>query len=203
MVHDGNPLDIRTVPPNYDLYMKASAAMVDIIRHYSPRVQRFSIDECFVEYTSDGGKADPVTVAEEIRQRMGAELGFTVNIGVSINKILAKMWPLPVGELIMVGRQTEAKLRNIGLVTIGDLATANTKMLYSHLKSHAYTVQNYANGIDYSPVRKSNHEIVKGKGNSTTIRFDVYERYDVNLVLISLAESVGMRLRAAGFCQYT
>lgn len=268
MVHDGNPLDIRTVPaviggseksrhgivlaksipakqygiktgeplrdarqkcphlislpPDYTLYMQASAAMVDILRHYSPRIQRFSIDECFFDYDDSATGRDPVSIAHEIRERIHLELGYTVNIGVSVNKILAKMgselqkpnrvhtlfpdeledklWPLPVGDLFMVGHRTKNKLLNIGITTIGELANANTEMLYSHFKSHGYLIQAYANGIDHSPIRKSNHEIVKGIGNSTTVRFDVHYRSEASLVLMSLAETVATRLRQAGFC---
>jgi DNA polymerase-4 len=210
------------VAPNYDLYMKASAAMVEIIREYSPKVQRFSIDECFVDYNDLATGRHAIDIAKEIRKRMWDELGFTVNIGVSTNKILAKMgsdfqkpdrvhtlfpneiqakmWPLPVGDLFMVGSRTEAKLKGLGINTIGELAQTDVALLSAHLKSHGYLVHAYANGIDHSPVRKSNREIVKGMGNSTTVRFNVEKREDANLVLLSLAESVGMRLRQASVC---
>ena len=214
--------DLVSVPPDYDLYMKASAAMVEILQEYTPKIQRFSIDECFFDYDDAATGIDPVTIAEEIKGRMLTELGFTVNIGISTNKILAKMggelkkpnmvhtlfpeeiqekmWPLAVGELFMVGRRTEAKLKMMGVKTIGDLATINSKILYSHLKSHGYLIQAYANGIDNSPIRKSNHEIVKGMGNSTTVVFDVLYRSEASKVLMSLAETVAARLRNAQLC---
>lgn len=211
------------VSPDYHLYMKASNAMVDIIKEYSPSVQRFSIDECFVDYTNMSHLfGEPVEAANTIRNRIRDELGFTVNIGISHNKILAKMasdftkpdrvhtlfpneiavkmWPLPVRDLFMVGSQTEKKLLKLGITTIGELAKADTTILYSHLKSYAYMIQDYARGIDYSPVRKSIHEIVKGLGNSTTIPFDVEDSETAYKVLMSLSESVGMRLRETGLC---
>ncbi len=203
--------------------MKASNAMVEIIREYSPHVQRFSIDECFVDYTHMSGHfGEPVEAANTIRNRIRDELGFTVNIGISHNKILAKvasdftkpdrvhtlypdeisekMWPLPVRDLFMVGSQTEKKLLKMGIRTIGDLANASITMLYSHLKSYAYMIHDYANGIDFSPVRKGNHEIVKGLGNSTTVPFNVEDSETAYKVLMSLSEMVGMRLREIKLC---
>lgn len=208
------------VSPDYDLYMKASNAMVEILRKYSPGVQRFSVDECFLDYTNmESHFGDPIEAANDIRIRIKQELGFTVNIGISSNKILAKMasdftkpdkvhtlypseigykmWPLPVRDLFMVGIQTEKKLFKLGIRTIGQLANADTQMLYSHFKSYAYMIQNYANGIDSSPIRNDNREIVKGIGNSTTVPFNVEDSETAYKVLISLSESVGMRLREA------
>lgn len=214
---------LKIVPPDYRLYMKSSAAMVAIISEYANVVQRFSIDECFIDYTNlEEQFGDPVTAANTIRERIKNELGFTVNIGISHNKILAKMasdftkpdkvhtlypeevpeklWPLPVGDLFMVGRQTEKKLYNLGINTIGQLANANTRTIYSHLKSYAYLIQNYARGIDNSLVRKENREIVKGIGNSTTVPFDVMDYGTACKVLLSLSEMVGTRLRENGLC---
>ena len=230
-IHTGEPLmsarqkypNLTVVPPNYHLYMKASQAMLELIREYSPKVQQFSVDECFLHYSEiSPGKAGAISIAEEIKTRIREELGFTVNIGISTNKILAKMasdftkpdrihtlfqeevpdkmWPLPVSDLFMVGRRTGAKLYNLGINTIGQLANTDSQLLYHHLKSYSYLIQNYARGIDDSPIRKSNHELVKGMGNSTTVRFDVIDRRTAHQVLLSLAESVGMRLRAAAMC---
>jgi DNA polymerase-4 len=230
-IHTGEPLlaarqkcpNLMVVPPDYNLYMKASQAMIDIIQRYSPLVQQFSVDECFVDFFQIGpDKKDPVLLAHTIKDAISDELGFTVNIGVSHNKILAKMasdfkkpnlvhtlfsheleeklWPLPVSDLFMVGRQTSKKLYYLGITTIGELAKADTDMLYGHFKSFAHLIQSYANGVDPSPVRKNNHPLVKGMGNSTTVKFDVLEATTAYQVLLSLAESVGMRLRAAGFC---
>ncbi|MGI6119802.1 MAG: DNA polymerase IV, partial [Desulfosporosinus sp.] len=147
------------------------------------------------------------------------ELGFTVNIGISNNKLLAKMagelkkpdmvhtifpeeiptkmWPLPIEELFMVGRATSKKLRSRGIKTIGELANFNLKLIKLFLKSHGVLIWNYANGLDYSPVRTGDTIEVKGIGNSTTIPFDVEDRNKAHLVLLSLVESVSTRLRQA------
>ncbi|HWJ02682.1 MAG TPA: DNA polymerase IV [Verrucomicrobiae bacterium] len=209
------------VPPNYSLYRQCSDAMVEILREYSPLVQRFSVDECFMDFSGmDLILEDPVATAYTIKDRIKQELGFTVNVGVSTNKLLAKMaselkkpdrvhtifpteikqkmWPLPVEELFMVGRATAAKLRTRGIQTIGDLANFDLQWLRQFLKSQGVLIWNYANGIDYSPVRPSGSIEVKGMGNSTTIPFDVENGQTASLVLLSLAESVSARLRQAG-----
>jgi len=208
------------VPPDYGLYMKASNAMVEIIREYTPKVQRFSIDECFVDYTNmEKHFGPPVEAANEIRERIERELGFTVNIGISEVKILAKMgsdfqkpnrvhtlwkneietkmWPLPVGDLFMVGSQTKKKLTRMGIKTIGDLATTHIDYLTAQFKSHGLLIHNYANGIDFSPVRKSNFEFIKSIGNSTTARFNVDNQREALMILFSLIETAAMRLRSA------
>ena len=165
---------------------------------------------------------DYLEIASVIKDRVKNELGFTVNIGISNNKLLAKvasdfqkpdnihtlfpweikekMWPLDVGDLFMVGRSTENKLRKLGIETIGDLANTDPGILKYHLKSHGQLVWNYANGRDVSEVRKSNHIEMKGIGNSTTIHFDVNERATAHKVILSLSEMVGMRLRASENC---
>jgi DNA polymerase-4 len=110
------------------------------------------------------------------------------------------MWPLYVGELFMVGRQTAKKLHRLGINTIGDLATFNLEVLKYHLKSHGVLIRSYANGIEDSSVRRSNYIEMKGMGNSTTIAFDVTDRETAHMVLLSLCETVGMRLRASENC---
>jgi len=212
--------DLIIVPPHYGLYRQCSDAMVEIIKEYSPSVQRFSVDECFLDFSGlDLLSDDPVKTAHEIKDRIKNELGFTVNIGISTNKLLAKMagelkkpdmvhtifpgeistkmWPLPIEELFMVGRATSKKLRSRGIRTIGALANFDLARIRLLLKSHGVLVWNYANGIDYSPVRPGGAIVVKGMGNSTTIPFDVENRNNAHLVLLSLVESVSTRLRQA------
>jgi DNA polymerase-4 len=209
-----------SVLPDYNLYMKTSSSMLKIINEYSPTIQRFSIDECFIDYTNmEKHFGEPVDAAFKIKERIKEELGFTVNIGISNNKILAKMasdfkkpdnihtlypdeiqykmWHLPVSDLFMVGSKTKSKLNNLGINTIGELAGCSNNMLYSHFKSHGLLIKNYANGIDNSVVRKSNHPLIKGMGNSTTIRFDVEDKETAYKVILSLTENVCMRLRSA------
>ena len=213
---------LTVVPPRYDLYIRSSNAMVDLISEYSSQIQRYSIDECFVDF-SDMGKLfdDPIVAANTIRERIKNELGFTVSIGVSSNKLLAKiasdikkpdavttlfldeiadkMWPLPVGDLFMVGRATLPKLNFLGIETIGDLANYDLEVLQNTLKSQGTMIWHYANGIETSTVRKSNQLAIKSIGNSTTMPFDIDSKKEAHLMILSLCEMVGMRLRDSGY----
>lgn len=213
--------NLTIVSPSYGLYMKSSNAMIELLKNHSPNIQRFSVDECFIGFSNmDKIFGDPLKVAYEIKDKIHKELGFTVNIGVSTNKLLAKMaselkkpnmvhtlfpeeikdkmWPLPVEELFMVGRATAPKLHKIGIYTIGDLAKADINLLRYKLKSHGELIWKYANGIDDSDVRISNYLAMKGLGNSTTTSFDVEDRYTAHLILLSLTEMTTMRLRDSG-----
>jgi DNA polymerase-4 len=214
--------NLAVFPPNYDLYMLCSNEMYRILLEYSPVVERYSIDECFLDYTASQNRfGDPLEAAHAIRERMKQELGFSVNIGVSVNKILAKMgselkkpdqvhtlwpqemgqklWPLPVGELFMVGRATAQKLQKINLNTIGDLAKADPNHMKALLKSHGLLVWSLANGIDDTEVTLNSEIIQKGVGNSTTISYDVTERNEAHMILLALTERVAMRLRRLGY----
>ncbi|ANU47453.1 DNA polymerase IV [Enterocloster clostridioformis] len=211
---------LKLVPPNYGLYEKCSAAFMEILRQYSPCVEQYSVDEAFVDMTgTESLWGEPVTAANRIRNQIREELGFTVNVGVSENKLLAKMasdfkkpdrvhtlwknelemkmWPLPVSDLFFVGRATTKKLFNMGIHTIGELAKADPALLKSHLKKHGEVIWAFANGMDVSVVQ-SETPANKGYGNSTTIAFDVTDTSTAKLVLLALAETVGTRLRAAG-----
>lgn len=213
---------LAVFPPNYDLYMLCSNEMYRILLEYSPVVERYSIDECFLDYTASQNRfGDPLEAAHGIRERMKQELGFSVNIGVSVNKILAKMgselkkpdqvhtlwpqemgqkmWPLPVGELFMVGRATAQKLQKINLNTIGDLAKADPNHMKALLKSHGLLVWSLANGIDDTEVTLNSEIIQKGVGNSTTISYDVTDRNEAHMILLALTERVAMRLRRLGY----
>lgn len=210
---------LKLVPPNYGLYEKCSAAFMQILRQYSPDVEQYSIDEAFIDMTgTERLWGEPVVAANRIRNQIREELGFTVNIGVSENKLLAKMasdfkkpdrvhtlwkyeieekmWPLPVSELFFVGRATTRKLLGMGIRTIGELAGTDPAVLKSHLKKHGEVIWAFANGLDVSVVQ-SEAPANKGYGNSTTIAFDVTDASTAKLVLLALAETVGTRLRAA------
>ena len=205
------------VPPNYSLYEKCSTAFIDILKEYSDIVEQYSIDEAFVDMTASCRLfGEPVEVAEQIKDRIKEELGFTVNIGVSSNKLLAKMasdfkkpdlvhtlypeeiqrkmWPLPVSELFFVGRATARKLFNVGIKTIGELAAADPVWLKSILKKQGEVIWGFANGIDFSPVIDQ-PPVNKGYGNSTTTPYDVADVETADRVLLALAETVGKRLR--------
>ena len=205
------------VPPNYSLYEKCSAAFMDILREYSDIVEQYSIDEAFVDMTASCWLfGEPVEVAEQIKDHIKEELGFTVNIGVSYNKLLAKMasdlkkpdmvhtlfpeeiqskmWPLPVSELFFVGRVTAKKLFDVGIKNIGELAAADPVWLKSILKKQGEVIWGFANGIDLSPVLDQ-PPANKGYGNSTTTPYDVTDIETAERVLLALAETVGNRLR--------
>ena len=211
--------ELILVPPNYGLYEKCSRAFMDILRQYSPSVEQYSIDEAFVDMTgTEGLWGDPLTAANRLKNQIRDTLGFTVNIGISENKLLAKMasdfqkpdkvhtlwheeiekkmWPLPVSDLFFVGRATSKKLLTLGIRTIGDLAHADPSILKMHLMKHGEVVWAFANGMDVSVVQ-SEPPANKGYGNSTTIAFDVTDASTAKLVLLALAETVGTRLRAA------
>lgn len=207
--------NLEIFPPDYRLYMRCSNAMVNLLNEYSPLIQRYSIDEVFME--ASHFKESYMEKAAEIKDRIEKELGFTVNIGISHNKLLAKMasdfpkknsihtlfeeeisskmWPLPIRDLFMVGKATEKKLKKINIKTIGDLANYDIEVLKTIFKSYAYVIYNYANGIDNSKVRKQNYVDVKGIGNSTTTDRDITTRDDALKVLLSLLETTAMRLR--------
>ena len=205
-------------PPNYSLYEKCSAAFMDILREYSDIVEQYSIDEMFVDMTESCRLfGEPVEVAGQIKDRIREELGFTVNVGVSSNKLLAKMasdfkkpdmvhtlypeeiqakiWPLPVSDLFFVGRATAKKLFSVGIKTIGELAAADPVWLKSILKKQGEVIWGFANGIDLSPVLDK-PPANKGYGNSTTTPYDVTDTETADRVLLALAETVGNRLRA-------
>lgn len=211
--------ELILVPPNYGLYEKCSAAFLELLRQYTPCVEPYSIDEAFMDMSGTQELwGDPLTAAEEIRKRIRDTLGFTVNIGISENRLLAKMasdfrkpdrvhtlwkeeipekmWPLPVSELFFVGRATTGKLRNLGIRTVGELAKTDPELLKFHLKKHGLMIRAFAEGRDVSVVQ-SEPPANKGYGNSTTIAFDVTDASTARLVLLALAETVAARLRAA------
>ncbi|NLM75149.1 MAG: DNA polymerase IV [Clostridiaceae bacterium] len=212
------------VPPNYYLYMQCHNALLEILHEFSPQVQVFSIDEAFIDYTGmQRIYGDPVSAAHILKERIKNELGFTVNIGIAKNKLLAKMagdlkkpdmvhavlseeemkekiWPLPVKKLYGVGHATAPKLNRLNIFTIGQLAQADTELLRFHLKSWGVLIQKYANGIEDSVVSSDMRPPVKGIGNSCTSPFDIYSKEEALKVLLSLCEMVGMRLRQSGFC---
>lgn len=208
------------VPPNRPLYQQCSQAFMEILRQYSPVVEQYSIDEAFVDMTGmELLFGSPLEAAHQIKNQIHQELGFTVNIGVATNKLLAKMasdfqkpdkvhtlfpeeieakmWPLPVEELFFVGHSTAKKLHTLGIKTIGQLAKSDRELLKSHLKKHGEVVWDFANGRDVSEVTTKSAEN-KGYGNSTTISFDVTDSDTAKKILLGLAETVSSRLREHG-----
>ncbi len=208
--------ELVLVPPNYSLYHRSSAALISILRRYTDRIEQFSIDEAFMDMTGCC-TGTPEHTAHELKDIVRKELGFTVNIGVASNKLLAKMasdfqkpdmvhtlwpdeiaakmWPLPVRNLFYVGHASEQKLFTLGVRTIGELAQADPNVLKAHLKSHGLLLGAYARGIDDSPV-VTDPPANKGYGNSLTTPRDVCDAGLARTYLVSLAETVSARLRA-------
>lgn len=211
--------DLIIRPPCHGLYEKYSEAFFKEALEFSPVLEKFSIDEVFLDMTETAGQYEsPYEAACLLKDRIYEKLGFTVNIGVAPNKLLAKMasdfekpnkvhtlfqeevpakmWPLPVENLFSVGPATKKKLHNLGIRTIGELAHMNPELLKSHIgNKHGMLIYEYANGIDRAPVEAGQADS-KGYGNSVTLPSDVDSLDESDVVLLSLAESVASRLRA-------
>lgn len=208
------------VPAHHSMYRRYSQKFLNILREYSPSVEQYSIDEAFMDMTGmEKLIGNPVAFAHKLKNRISKELGFTVNIGISGNKYLAKMasdfekpnrvhtlfpeeieakmWPLPVSSLYMAGRASVEVLKKLEIKTIGELAKTNPRILELHLKSHGKMLWEFANGIDTTKVQ-SEETAAKGIGNSTTLAKDVVDKEEAKEVLLWLSESVGKRLRKAG-----
>ncbi len=209
--------NLTVVPPNFDKYSQASKAAREIYGRYTDRVEPFGPDECWLDLTGCvDSMAKGKKVADNIREEMRNELGLTISVGVSFNKVFAKLasdykkpdattvisksdyknivWPLPVSALLYVGRATENKLSNFGIRNIGDLARSDRVLLKRILGKNGEGLWVYANGMDTSPV-KSEREQVKSVGNSTTLPRDISRQEDVRVVLYALCEKVAARLR--------
>lgn len=211
--------DLLIFPPDFDMYLACSDAMYAILQEYSPLLERYSVDECYLDYRECAARPmSSVETAYEIKARIRRELGFTVNVGVGRNKLLAKMacelekpdkvhtlltdkemkdklWPLDVNELFMVGRATARKLKKININTIGDLAVTDPTLLRAIFKTHGQLIWEYANGIDTSRIISNDQIRQRGIGNSMTIKYDLLEFDEAKAYILSLTERVGGRLR--------
>lgn len=214
--------DLVCIPPDFALYSRFSRRMRQLYEQYSNRVESFGLDECWVDLSNPGFSFDDgVRAAEEIRSRVREELGITVSVGVSFNKVFAKLgsdmkkpdattalsranyrarvWPLPVGELLFVGPATRRRLAALNITTIGDLARCDPALLQRHLGKNGATLWAYANGEDRSPVMRTDQRAaIKSIGNSTTPPHDLTCEDDARCIYTLLAESVAARLRAEG-----
>jgi DNA polymerase IV len=210
------------LPPNYRKYLRFSRLAKAIYTDYTDQIESFGIDECWLDVTGSLHLfGDGIHIADTIRARMREELGITASVGVSFNKIFAKLgsdlkkpdattvitkdnfqalvWPLPVGELLYVGRSTKKKLENRAIFTIGDLARRDVHALCLLLGVWGETLWYFANGMDEAPVARVGEEsFIKSVGNSTTTCRDLVNEEDVKLILFVLAESVAARLRRHG-----
>lgn len=216
--------DLVIVPTHFDEYHRFSQAVRQIYLDYTSQIEPMSLDEAFLDVTGSRELfGDGETIAQTIRTRVKEELGVTVSIGVSFNKIFAKLgsdykkpdavtifsrenyqelvWPQPVGNLLYVGKATAAKLAGIGIHTIGELAAADPAALQMLLGRMGPTLHDYANGRDETPVAEYvNREQAKSIGNMITAPRDIRTPADADLVLWPLCENVAHRLRRHGMC---
>lgn len=207
-------------PPNHRMYREKSQMLMEYLRGFTTKIEQVSVDECYLDFTEIADRfPSPLDAAFLMKNGIRERFGFTVNIGISENKLLAKMasdfekpdkvhtlflrevpvkmWPLPLGELFMAGRSSVEALKKLEINTIGDLANADLSLIELHLKSHGKMLWEFANGIDHSSVQWEQAE-AKGVGNSTTLAEDAATYEEVREVFVGLAESVGRRLRKAG-----
>lgn len=215
--------EINFISPRMDLYLRFSKMAHEIYGEYTDLQEAYGIDESWLDVTDSVNiKGDGYKIAQEISNRMKSELGITVSIGVSFNKIYAKLgsdykkpdaittmyqdefqkkaWVLPASDLLYVGRSTSAKLQKLGIRTIGDLARTDEKLLHAQFGKMGDILWAFANGYDDSPVKYEDaHAPIKSIGNSTTTPRDLVNEQDVKIVLTILAESVATRLRENGF----
>lgn len=215
---------LTIAPPDHAMYHEKSRILMNYLKELTPDIEQVSIDECYLDFTSIAGNYEsPIAAATQIKDTIYRTMGFTVNVGISDCKVLAKMasdfkkpnlvhtlfrheiqkkmWPLPVSSLYMCGRSSVEELRKLEILTIGDLARANPDIVALHLKSHGKLLWEYANGMDDSRV-ESIPEAAKGIGNSTTLSKDAEDLDTINEVLLALSDSVASRLRKAGSLAY-
>ncbi len=227
-IHTGEPVanafrkcpSLVTAPPDHKLYRRYSDMLMEFLQSYTPVIEQVSVDECYMDFSENvKDYHSPVEGAMEIKNEVYRRFGFTVNVGISSNKLLAKMasdfekpnkvhtlfpeeipvkmWPLPVAELYMAGNSSVEILRKLGIFTIGELARMEPKLLELHLKSHGRRLWEFANGIGDAVVEPEPAE-AKGIGNSITLSKDASTEEEAKEVLKMLAASVGRRLRDAG-----
>lgn len=216
--------NLTIAPPDHAMYQEKSKILMNYLKTLTPEIEQVSIDECYLDFTSIAGNYEsPIAAATQIKDTIYKTMGFTVNIGISDCKVLAKMasdfekpnlvhtlfkheiekkmWPLPVSSLYMCGKSSVEELRKLEILTIGDLARANPDIISLHLKSHGKLLWQYANGMDDSNV-ESTPESAKGIGNSTTLSKDADNMNTIREVLLALSDSVASRLRKSGALAY-
>ena len=212
--------NLAMYPPDHKMYHEKSRMLMKYLRTFTEEIEQVSVDECYMNFTPIANRyQSPVDGAAEIKDGIKERFGFTVNIGISTNKLLAKMasdfrkpdrihtlfpeeiqvkmWPLPIGELYMAGRSSVEVLKKLEINTIGDLAQSDPELIALHLKSHGRMLWEFANGRG-TDIVQSEPEEAKGIGNSTTLREDAQTVEEVRPVFGELAKSVGRRLKKAG-----
>lgn len=210
--------------PDHAMYQRRSRILMDYLKTLTPEIEQVSIDECYMDFSSIVNQyPSAIDAAHLIKDTIYNTMGFTVNIGISDCKVLAKMasdfkkpnlvhtlyrheikekmWPLPVSSLFMCGKSSVDELRKLEILTIGDLACADPDIISLHLKSHGRLLWEFANGIDDSKVEPI-HPDAKGIGNSTTLAKDAEDLSTIHEVLLSLSDSVAARIRKAESLAY-
>lgn len=213
--------DLILVPPQYDQYLKYSRLAHEIYYRYTDLVEPYGMDECFLDVTGSGIFGTGMEIAEQIRAATRKELGLTVSVGVSFNKVFAKLgsdmkkpdaitqiteenfkekvWPLPASDLLYVGRATDTKLAKYGIHTIGQLAATDPELLRSWFGVNGLKLWQYANGADTSRVmHKDFVSPVKSIGHGITCTADLENEEEVQKVMLELSQDVGHRLRVHG-----
>ena len=208
---------LQVFPPNFLFYKEISDKLYQYFLTYTPDVERFSIDECFLDLTNTTLLYDDILLlAYKIKDEIQEKFGFTVNIGIGNNKLCAKMagdfskpnkvhtlfdseiktkmWPLPIEDLLYIGKSTSRELRNIGINTIGDLANYDLNLLKKKFKNHAIFMHEYANGIDKSKVI-SKHGKNKSISFSETLEFDTNDKDYLKEKLLNMVSRIGLELR--------
>ena len=215
--------DIIFAPPHYDRYLQFSQMAKEIYTDYTDQVEPFGLDECWLDVTGSIGLfGSGKTIGDTLRERIKKELGITASVGVSFNNVFAKLgsdlkkpdattmvlpdqfwetvWPLPVSELLYVGKATHQKLRKYGIRTIGDLTLTDVRFLEQVLGKDGVMLWQFANGLDQSPVSNIGAKsMIKSIGNSTTAPRDLVSDDDVKITLFVLCESVSARMREYDF----
>lgn len=214
--------DLIVVPPHYEAYIHYSHKAREIYYQYTDQVEPFGLDECWLDVTGSRqlfGSGEKI--ADLLRHRMREELGLTISVGVSFSKVLAKLgsdlkkpdattvispadltsrvWKLPVGDLLGVGRATAAKLRDRGILTIGQLAQTPPQLLQAKLGINGYRLWRWANGWDDGRVQHlGEHRPVKTIGHGLTLRRDIYTKLELKSVFLDLSQELSRRMRSEG-----
>lgn len=209
--------NILIVPPEHVYYNEQSHKLMNLLRTFTPDIEQVSVDECYMDFSGIQNEyPSPLACAYKIKDTVKEKLGFTVNVGISDVKVLAKMasdftkpdkvhtlyrreikekmWQLPVEELYMAGKSSVNTLHKLGIYNIGQLATSPEYILEAHLKKHGKILWEYANGIDKSVVNTKREEL-KGVGNSITLPYDLDNMEEIEKILLQLSEKVAGRLR--------
>ena len=212
--------NVEVFPANYEYYCEQSQNLYNYLSQYTPLIEQFSVDECFMDLTNTKYLYDDIlALAYKIKDEIKNMFGFTVNVGIGNNKLCAKMasdfqkpdkvhtlfnneielkmWPLPIEDLLYIGKSSSAELKKLGINTIGDLAHTNVNYLQKHFKNRSIDMINSANGIDNSPV---NNDVSKNKciSVSSTLPEDTNNESELKQILLDMCDQVGLRARREG-----